>query len=664
MYDPQRGAYDWDSYPSYEAYEAMMQQYAIDHPERCTYFELGTLASGRKLMFCRLNNGQPEGKPRFLYTSTMHGDETTGMILMLHLIDELCTSNDERILNLINNLDIFICPNTNPDGTYFSGNSSVSGARRQNAHNVDLNRHYPDFDKGPHPDNRYCYQDETQWLMDFAQEYHFTMAANYHGGSEVMNYPWDTHPSLHADNEWWKLVCHEYADQCHEWDTNYMNMSHQYAENGIINGYVWYTISGSRQDYMNYYAQCREVTIECSNSYIPNPAQLPMYWNYNYNSILSYMEQCLYGIHGTVTDAETGLPIEVTVSIAGHDHHGSEVSSHLPMGDYHRPIKGGTYDVTYSAYGYEPQTITVSVNDYETVTQDVQLVPDGSPLVIDFRLEDSLVACGFPIRLINSDKDARIVSWAWEFPGATPSVSSEKKPKNITYSTPGVYDVTLTATDASGISQTLTRQAFIQVREPVQMQSGNFSTCQALFYSSGGECGSYSSNENYTLTFLPDTPEHKISVNFLNFKIEQNRDFLIAYDGTSTSAPHLGTFTGTQKPDLLTATNEAGALTFRFISDNLTAYEGWTAIVSCNDHTSIAEQKGFSIYPNPTKGSLTIEAEGKNNYMIYNSIGQLVMSGSFKGSIQIETSNLPESIYFLHLSGTRGNHVEKLVIEK
>ena len=194
MYDPQRGAYDWDSYPSYEAYEAMMQQYAIDHPERCTYFELGTLASGRKLMFCRLNNGQPEGKPRFLYTSTMHGDETTGMILMLHLIDELCTSNDERILNLINNLDIFICPNTNPDGTYFSGNSSVSGARRQNAHNVDLNRHYPDFDKGPHPDNRYCYQDETQWLMDFAQEYHFTMAANYHGGSEVMNYPWDTHP--------------------------------------------------------------------------------------------------------------------------------------------------------------------------------------------------------------------------------------------------------------------------------------------------------------------------------------------------------------------------------------------------------------------------------------------------------------------------------------
>ena len=95
-----REAYDWDAYPTYEAYESMMQQFAAEHPDRCTYFELGTLASGRKLMFCRINNGQPDGKPKFLYTSTMHGNETTGFMLMLRLIDELCSSNDDRILNL------------------------------------------------------------------------------------------------------------------------------------------------------------------------------------------------------------------------------------------------------------------------------------------------------------------------------------------------------------------------------------------------------------------------------------------------------------------------------------------------------------------------------------------------------------------------------------
>ena len=367
-----RETYDWDAYPTYEAYQDMMKRYAEDHPERCTYLDWGTLASGRKLMFCRINNGEPDGKPKFLYTSTMHGDELTGMMLMLRLIDELCTSDDPRILNLIDRLDIFISPCTNPDGTYHGGNSTVYGARRNNANNVDLNRNYPDFDDGPHPDG-YEYQPETNWMMELAEQYPFTMAANYHGGSEVMNYPWDTYQPLHPDDDWWQLVCHEYADLTHEHDTLYMSG----YDNGIVNGYVWYSIYGSRQDYMNYYAQCREVTIECSIPYTPNPSTMPMYWTYNHESMLRYMEQCLYGIHGTVADSITSEPLKADVTILTHDHHGSAVSSHLPAGDYHRPIKGGTYEVTFSCEDYYPKTLTLTVGDWETLVQDVQLVPVG-----------------------------------------------------------------------------------------------------------------------------------------------------------------------------------------------------------------------------------------------------------------------------------------------
>jgi len=367
-----REAYDWDAYPTYEAYQDMMKQYAEDYPERCTYIDLGTLASGRKLMFCRFNNGEPDGKPKFLYTSTIHGDELTGMMLMLRLIDELCTSDDPRILSLIDQLDIFISPCTNPDGTYHGGNNTVYGARRNNANDTDLNRNYPDFDDGPHPDGKE-YQPETLMMMELAEQYPFTMAANFHGGSEVLNYPWDTYQPLHPDDEWWKLVCHEYADLTHEHDTVYMSI----YDNGIVNGYVWYPIYGSRQDYMNYYAQCREVTIECSIPYTPNPSTMPMYWTYNHESMLRYMEQCLYGIHGTVTDSVTGAPLKADVTIYSHDHHGSAVSSHLPMGDYHRPIKGGTYEVTFSCEGYYPKTLTLTVADRETLVQDVQLVPMG-----------------------------------------------------------------------------------------------------------------------------------------------------------------------------------------------------------------------------------------------------------------------------------------------
>ena len=363
-----RDAFDWDTYPTYEAYCDMMRQFAEEHPDRCTYMELGTLDSGRKLLCCRLNIGQPDGKPKFLYTSTIHGDELTGMMLMLRLLDELTSSNDPRILRIINNLDLFISPNTNPDGTYHGGNHTVSGARRTNANNADLNRNYPDFDDGPHPDGR-PYQPETLMMMDLADQYPFTMAANFHGGAEVLNYPWDTYQPLHADDDWWRHVCREYADLVHQHDTLYMSI----YDDGIVNGYVWYPIYGSRQDYMNYYQHCRELTIECSAPYTPNPSTLPMYWTYNHESMLCYLEQCLNGIHGTVTDADTGEPLAADITIANHDHHGSAVSSHLPAGDYHRPIKGGTYEVTYSSRGYLPQTHLVTVNDNEAVTLDVHL---------------------------------------------------------------------------------------------------------------------------------------------------------------------------------------------------------------------------------------------------------------------------------------------------
>lgn len=55
------------------------------------------------------------------------------------------------------------------------------------------------------------------------------------------------------------------------------------------------------------------------------------------------------------------------VFIADHDHDGSSVSSHLPAGDYHRLIKGGTYDITYTSCGYFSQTHTIKVVDGEAV---------------------------------------------------------------------------------------------------------------------------------------------------------------------------------------------------------------------------------------------------------------------------------------------------------
>jgi hypothetical protein len=69
--------------------------------------------------------------------------------------------------------------------------------------------------------------------------------------------------------------------------------------------------------------------------------------------------------------------LEAEVFIQNHDINFSEVYSYLPEGKYYRPIKSGTYTVTFSAEGYVSKTIQVTTVDGSAQQVDVQLVPEG-----------------------------------------------------------------------------------------------------------------------------------------------------------------------------------------------------------------------------------------------------------------------------------------------
>ncbi len=372
----------WNAYPTYPAYETMMQQFASDYPQICKLITIATLNSGRKILALRIsdNVNVEENEPEFLYTSSIHGDETTGYILMLHLADSLLRGygTSDRITNIVNNFDVVICPLANPDGTYAAGNTTINGATRYNANSVDLNRNYPDpepLDPGNlnynhlHPDGN-AWQPETVAFMDFADQNSFTMGANFHGGFEIVNYPWDTWAKLAPDDAWWRLVSREYADTVHKYAPwNYMNE----LDNGITNGYAWYRITGGRQDYMNYFQYCREATIEISDTKLVSASQLLAHWNYNCRSFLNFIEQAGYGLRGLVTDAQTGTPLNARIFISGFDKDSSQVYTDPQVGDYHRLLKGGSYNVTYSANRYLSQTIPLQVTDRQTMVLNVQL---------------------------------------------------------------------------------------------------------------------------------------------------------------------------------------------------------------------------------------------------------------------------------------------------
>lgn len=115
----------------------------------------------------------------------------------------------------------------------------------------------------------------------------------------------------------------------------------------------------------------------------------------------------------------------------------------------------------------------------------------------------------------------------------------------------------------------------------VAMSDGVISTCDALFFDSGGSASNYSDNEDLTLTIEPATLGGKVSISFTSFDLEDGFDFLNIHDGPNISSPLLATnLTGTTFTDVV-ATGSGGELTFHFTSDVSFSGTGWEATLNC-----------------------------------------------------------------------------------
>lgn len=363
----------WDRYPTFEVYQQMMLNFAIDYPDICSIDTMGFSEEGRAVLVAKISDNldTDELEPEFYYTGQMHGDEIVTYILFLRMIDYLLENYnvDTRVTALVNNYEIWINPLSNPDGTYAGGNSTVNDATRSNSNGVDLNRNFPSPTLlNPSGQN----QAEIQMQIAFAEAHNFVMSANSHSGAEVVNYPWDTWTSnvkTHPDNNWWDFVSHNYANTVHNNSTGYLTG----FDNGVTHGGDWYTIDGGRQDHMNYFQHCREVTLELSNNKMLSSSLLPAHWTYNRDAMLGYIEECMFGFHGTVKN-NGGAPLDASIIISSHDEDNSEVYTDPITGNYYRPIEPGAYDVTFSSYGYISETHSITITNYtNSITLDVIL---------------------------------------------------------------------------------------------------------------------------------------------------------------------------------------------------------------------------------------------------------------------------------------------------
>jgi hypothetical protein len=373
-------------YPTVQQIGDQLLARANSFPSICSRTLVGTSVQGRAYYALKIsdNVNLQEDEPEFCWFANIHGDEVTGLVLCLDMIDYLLNNyaTDSRVQNLVNNAEIWFVPTVNPDGY----NNNV----RYNANNYDLNRSFPEGSgPNPEPNTSTGRPIEVANVMNFCAAHSFTLSVNYHGGELVVNYPFDNDNmgstfSPTPDEDWFVWSSEQYSVH------NTPLWSSTSFTHGITNGAAWYAIDGGLQDWMYRYMGGHHVTIEISVVKSPAYSQMPTFWSQNQESMLSYMETVFTGVRGVVTDATTGAPLAATVTIVGRNH---PMYTDPDVGDYHRPLLPGTYQVRVEAPGYETVTLPATVPSGNAVRLDVAL---GGPPVLQAPNGGETLTVGMP----------------------------------------------------------------------------------------------------------------------------------------------------------------------------------------------------------------------------------------------------------------------------
>lgn len=318
-----------EDYPSHAEITAKLQAAVAKRPGIMKLYTIGKSSQGRDLLVVKIsdNVNVDEIEPEFKYISSMHGDEITGRELTVSLIEEMAAKygSDREITEMINNTEIYIMPSMNPDGSELK--------QRANAKGSDLNRNFPDMtrDRDSNPAGR---QIETQHVMKFQAGRQFALSANFHGGTIVMNYPWDSTYDRHPMDAFVQELATIYSEENPE-----MIRSTEF-KGGITNGADWYVVKGGMQDWSYFWHNDLQLTVELSHMKWPDYADIPGFYKSNRDSMLSYMKQVHRGagfklsqknVSGTVAVSQIS---PVAKSLGSFAFKGSEFYKVMPEGEY------------------------------------------------------------------------------------------------------------------------------------------------------------------------------------------------------------------------------------------------------------------------------------------------------------------------------------------
>ncbi|XP_051508859.1 carboxypeptidase Z-like [Myxocyprinus asiaticus] len=388
-------------------------------------YSIGKSVEGKDLLVIEFSSNPGEHEllePEVRYIGNIHGNEAMGRELLIYLAQYLCSEyllGNSRIQTLINTTRIHILPSMNPDGYELASAEVQSGSDsdydevarprvdfigRTNAHNIDLNRNFPDLTSIVH--NRLRYKQhrtdhipipnsywfgkiapETYAVMKWIRSIPFVISANLHGGDLVVSYPYDLSKlennmfSPTPDEQVFKKLARTYADA-------HAIMSHKdtgrcggmFADKGgVVNGAEWYSIAGGMSDFSYLHTNCFEITVELGCDKFPAEEDLYTGWQENKEALLSFMEAVHQGIKGIVKDEDGNRIKGATVSVKGIRHDIKTAEN----GDYWRLLMPGIHILTASAPGYSRAMKRVHLPAHMQKAGRVDFVLKRAPLESD-----------------------------------------------------------------------------------------------------------------------------------------------------------------------------------------------------------------------------------------------------------------------------------------
>lgn len=190
----------------------------------------------------------------------------------------------------------------------------------------------------------------------------------------------------------------------------------------------------------------------------------------------------------------------------------------------------------------------------------------------------------------------------------------------------------------------------------------------SVFTDTGGTTANYGDNQTIVKTFYPSSGA--LTMNFTEFGLEQDYDFMYIYNGPSTSSPMFANgngLTGSTLPGTFTSTHPSGAITVKFESDPAENDIGWKANFSCavlaiEDVNT--KDNAINIYPNPARNMITISSkETLKSFKIYDESGRLVKSSSdLKGNkFEVNISPLQTGNYVVTVETDKQKVTKKLI---